>query len=149
MKKNMFIAAAVFTLLAGSTAMYAQMGQGEGQGQGQGSGQWGHGQPPTTEQRLQRMTQMLNLTEAQQAQIKPILENESTQMQALRADTSLSQDDRRAKMMQIRQESAGQIKPILNADQQTQFQEMMIRQNRMRGNGGSGPLPPQSQQPQQ
>ena len=114
MKKNLFIAAAIFTTLVGGTAMYAQMGPGEGQGQG--GGQWGRGpggQPPTTEQRLERMTQQLNLTEAQQAQIKPILENESTQMQALRADTSLSQDDRRAKMMQIRQESASQIKPIL------------------------------------
>ncbi len=145
MKKNMFIATVIFTMLAGGTVMFAQMGQ----GQGQGNGQWGHGQgqPPTADQRLERMTQQLNLTGAQQEQIKPILENESTQMQALRADTSLSQDDRRAKMMQIRQESAAQIKPILNADQQKQFEAMMSRQGR--GRGGPGQMPPQSQPPQQ
>jgi periplasmic protein CpxP/Spy len=147
MKKNTLVLAAIFLMLAGGTAVFAQTGE----GQGQGSGQWGRGPggaPPTTEQRLQRMTQQLNLTEAQQSQIKPILENESTQMQALRADTSLSQDDRRAKMMEIRQASATQIKPILNADQQKQFDEMMSRQGRGRGNG-SGPPPPQTQQPQQ
>ncbi len=145
MKMNTLVVAAISLMLAGGTVVFAQTGEGQGQGQGWGRGQ---GQPPTAEQRLQRMSQMLNLTEAQQTQIKPILENESTQMQALRADTSLSQDDRRAKMMEIRQASATQIKPILNADQQKQFDEMMSRQGRGRGNG-SGPPPPQTQQPQQ
>ncbi len=140
MKKTFFYAAAIFTLLAGSTAVYAQMPQGQDQG-------GGPRQPMTADQRLQRMSQQLNLSEAQQQQIKPILENESKQMQALRDDTSLSQDDRRSKMMQIRQESASQIKPILNADQQKQFDEMMSRQGRGRGPGG--PPPPQGQPPQQ
>ena len=153
MKKHLFVAAVMFTMLAGATIMFAQMGQ--EQGQGQGGGQWGRGpggQPPTAEQRLQRMTQQLNLTGAQQEQIKPILENESTQMQALRDNTSLSQDDRRAKMMQIRQASAAQIKPILNADQQKQYDEMMSRQGRGRGPGGPGgpgQMQPQGQPPQQ
>ena len=132
------------TMLTGGTVAFAQMGQEQG-------GQWGRGQgqPPTAEQRLQRMTQQLNLTEAQQQQIKPILENESQQMQALRGDTSLSQDDRRAKMMQIRQTSASQIKPILNADQQKQFDEMMSRQGRGRGPGGPGQMQPQGAPPPQ
>ena len=136
MKKMLLHAAVIFTLLAGSTALYAQMGQ------GQGGGQWGHGQgqPPTAEQRLQRMTQQLNLSEAQQQQIKPILENEAKQMQALRGDSSLSQDDRMAKMTQIRQDSASQIKPILNADQQKQYDEMMSRQGHGRGPGGPGQM---------
>jgi len=138
MKKHVFVAAMIFTMLAAGTVVFAQMGQEQG-------GQWGRGQgqPPTAEQRLQRMAQQLNLTEAQQQQIKPILENESKQMQALRDDTSLSQDDRRAKMMQIRQTSASQIKPILNADQQKQFDEMMSRQGRGRGPGGPSQTPPQ------
>ena len=138
MKKHVFAAAMILTMLTGGTVAFAQMGQEQG-------GQWGRGQgqPPTADQRLQRMTQQLNLTEAQQQQIKPILESESKQMQALRDDTSLSQDDRRAKMMQIRQTSASQIKPILNADQQKQFDEMMSRQGRGRGPGGPSQTPPQ------
>ena len=145
MKKLLLHAAVILTLLAGSSAVYAQMGQGEGQGQGGGQSGRGQGQPPTAEQRLQRMTQQLNLSDAQQQQIKPILENESKQMQALREDSSLSQQDRMAKMMAIRQDSASQIKPILNADQQKQYEEMMSRQGRGRGPGGPGQMQPQGQ----
>ncbi len=141
MKKVLLHTAVIFAMLAGSSAVYAQMGQGEGQG----GGQWGHGQgqPPTAEQRLQRMTKQLNLSEAQQQQIKPILENESKQMQALHEDSSLSQQDRTTKMMAIRQDSASQIKPILNADQPKQSEEMMSR--RGRGPGGPGQMQPQGQ----
>jgi protein CpxP len=139
MKKTFFYAAAIFTLLAGSTAVLAQMPQGQDQG-------GGPRQPMTADQRLERMSQQLNLSADQQQQIKPILENESKQMQALRDDTSLSQDDRRSKMMGIRQASSAQIKPILNADQQKQYDEMMSRQGRGRGPGGP---PPQGQPPQQ
>jgi hypothetical protein len=143
MKKMLLHTTVILTMLAGSIAVYAQMGQGEGQAQG--GGQWGHGQgqPPTAEQRLQRMTQQLNLSEAQQQQIKPILENESKQTQALREDTSLSQQDRMTKMMAIRQDSSSQIKPILNADQQKQYDEMMS--HRGRGPGGPGQMQPQGQ----
>ena len=83
------------------------------------------------------MTQQLNLTSEQQTQIKPILESESQQMQELRGNTSLSQQDRMAKMQEIRQTTASQIKPILNADQQTKFEQMMSRQGRG-GHGGHG-----------
>lgn len=145
MKKNLVRAAVIFTLLAGSTAIYAQVPQ------EQGGGQWGHGpgQPMTADQRLQNMTKQLDLSDAQQQQIKPILENEAKQMQSVREDTSLSQQDRRSKMMQIRQETSSQIKPILNADQQKQYDEMMIRMGR-HGMGGPGqPLPPSAGQPPQ
>ena len=143
MKKNLLHAAVIFTLLAGSTAIYAQAPQ------EQGGGQWGHGQgqPMTADQRLQRMTKQLNLSDAQQQQIKPILENEAKQMQTLHDDSSLSQPDRMNKMMQIRQDSSSQIKPILNSDQQQKYEEMMNR--RGRGPGGPGQMEPQGQgQPQ-
>ena len=146
MKKNLLRAAVIFTLLAGSTAIYAQAPQ------EQSGGQWGHGQgqPMTVDQRLQNMTKQLNLSDAQQQQIKPILENEAKQMQSVREDTSLAQQDRRTKMMQIRQETSSQIKPILNADQQKQYDETMMRMNRGRGAGGPGqPPPPSAGQPPQ
>jgi hypothetical protein len=140
MKKVLLHTAVICAMLAGSSALYAQMGQGEGQGGGQ-SGH-GQGQPMTADQRLQRMTQQLNLTDSQQQQIKPILENESKQMQALHEDSSLSQQDRMTKMMAIRQDSSSQIKPILNADQQKQYEEMT---NRRRGAGGPGQMQSQGQ----
>lgn len=140
MKKLLSHAVVLGVLLAGAAVAYAQA-PGE-----QGGGQWGHGQMPTADQRLQRMAQALNLTGDQQEKIKPILENESTQMQSLRADTSLSQEDRMAKMKQIRENTASQINPILNADQQKQYAEMMSHMGR--GHGGPG-MPPSGTPPQQ
>lgn len=139
MKKFLSHALVLGILLTGAAAAYAQAPG------AQGGGQWGHGQPPTVDQRLQRMTQQLNLTEDQQQKIKPILENESTQMQSLRADTSLSQDDRMAKMKQIRENTVSQINPLLNADQQKQYTEMMSHMGR--GHGGPG-TPPNGPPPQ-
>jgi periplasmic protein CpxP/Spy len=145
MKLTLIYAAAILAVLAGSTALYAQMGP------QQGGGPWGHGpgQPMTAEQRLQRMTRQLSLTDAQQQLIKPILENEAKQMQSLQEDSTLSQQDRTSKMMQIRQGTSEQIKPILNADQQQKYEQMMSRQGRDRsGPGqnqpqGGAPPPPQ------
>lgn len=134
MNKTFLQAVAFVALLLGAVAAYAQAPA------GQGGGQWGHGQPPTVEQRLQRMTQALDLTEDQQQKIRPILENESTQMQSLRSDTSLSQEDRMAKMKQMRETTSSQINPILNPDQQKKYAEMM---SHMRRGGGQAPPQPQ------
>lgn len=109
---------AIAVVLVGATA-YAQMGaQAGGEMQGQ------H-QRMTTDQRLQMMTRQLNLTSDQQDKIKPILEDESQQMQALRADSSLSQQDRMSKMKELREKTNSQIKPVLTSDQQTKWQQMM------------------------
>jgi len=142
MKMKLMHAAAILALLAGSTALYAQMGP------EQGGGQMGHGphQRMTADQRLQHMTQQLNLSDAQQQQIKPILENEDKQMQALHENSSLSQQDRMTQMMQIRQGTSEQIKPILNPDQQQKYQQMMSHQGHG-PHGGPGQNQPQGEAP--
>lgn len=140
MKKHFLYAAVMFAVLVGGSLVYAQMGA------EQGGGQMGHG-PMSADQRLQHMTKQLNLSDAQQQQIKPILENENKQMQGLHEDSSLSQQDRMAKMMQIRQETSSQIKPILNADQQEKYEQMMSHQGH--GHGPGGMMQPQGQPPQQ
>jgi Spy/CpxP family protein refolding chaperone len=136
MKKFLIHTVVASAFLMGAVAVYAQAPE------GQGGGQWSRGQMPTVDQRLQHMTQALNLTDDQQQKIKPILTNESTQMEALRSDSSLSQDDRRAKMKQIRENTVSQINPILNADQQKKYAEMMSKMGRGHGPGSA------SQQPQ-
>jgi DNA polymerase/3'-5' exonuclease PolX len=94
------------------------------------------------------MTQTLELSGDQQEKIKPILEAEAAQMQTLRDDPALSQQDRMAKMKEIREHTASQINPILNPDQQKKYAEMTSRMGRGRGPGQAG-APPQSQpQPQ-
>lgn len=67
----------------------------------------------------------LNLSSDQVAQIKPVLENRAQQMQALRADTTLSAQDRRAKARDIMQDSKGKIEAVLNDTQKQQFEQMM------------------------
>ena len=52
--------------------------------------------PMTPENRLKMLTEKLNLTDDQQAKIKPLLEDESSQMKTLHTDSSLTPQDRRA-----------------------------------------------------
>lgn len=92
------------------------------------------------EQQLARMTKQLHLTDAQQAQIKPILEKQHKEMIALRQDTSMSREDRFAKFREIRKETMAKIHPILTSEQQKQMEQMQkMRRQRFehaRMNGG-------------
>lgn len=149
MKQIFLRSALAFAVVLGASAAYAQMGQGPGYGQGGGyGGGQGHG-PMSSDQRLQMLTRQLNLTSDQQQQIKPILDSESQQMQTLRSDNSLSQQDRMSKMQAIRESTNSQIKPILTSDQQTKMQEMMSRHGQRGAGQGVAPTPqgtPQSPQ---
>ncbi|MHB1022341.1 MAG: hypothetical protein ACYC46_02670 [Acidobacteriaceae bacterium] len=104
------------------------------------------------DRQLQMMTKRLNLNTDQQTQVKAILKERRSQMQALRADTSTAPEDRRTKMMSIMQESNSKIRALLNEDQQKQFDQMQARmrermQHRMGGMqpGGNAPPPPPQQ----
>jgi hypothetical protein len=101
------------------------------QGGNSGGGRFGR-QQMDPDQQVARMTKRYNLSADQQAQIKPILVNQQQQMQALHGDSSLSQDDRMAKMKGIREESSTKIQAILNDTQKKQFAEDQQRmQERM------------------
>lgn len=119
MKKALICALLAVAVTCCGTALYAQMQDGMGQ---QGAGQ--HRMAMSPEQRLQHMTKALNLTDDQQQKIKPILEGESQQMQAVRQDSSLSEKDQMSKMGQIRQDSMTQINSILTPEQQQKYQAM-------------------------
>jgi Spy/CpxP family protein refolding chaperone len=132
MKRSLVCALLTAALSCGAAAAYAQTQDNVPPSQVQEPGAAGAPaapgaagrQMPTSAQRLQRMTDALNLTSDQQEKIKPILDSESQQMQQLRSDSSLSQQDRRSKMMQIRQGSHDQIKAILTPDQLQKFDQM-------------------------
>ncbi len=97
--------------------------------------------PMSPDQRLQMMTKQLNLTADQQEKIKPLLENQSQEMQSLRQDSSLSRDDRMSKMQEIRQSTNDKIKETLSPEQQQKFEQMMSRH----GHGPGGQTAPQPQ----
>jgi hypothetical protein len=91
---------------------------------------------------------MLNLSSDQQAKIRPILENESQQMQTLRGDTSMSREDKMTKMRSLREGTMSQITPILTSEQQQKWQQMQQRHMPPPGasaapNGAAAPPPQQ------
>jgi Na+-transporting NADH:ubiquinone oxidoreductase subunit NqrC len=101
-------------------------------------------------QQLAGMTKRYNLSADQQNQVKPILVDQQQQMLLLHLDSSLSLDEKKAKMQNIRSDSDKQIAAILNDDQKRQFEqdhrstyERMQQRDQDGGPGGSGPPPQQ------
>jgi len=91
----------------------------------QGNGGWHHGPDPA--QRTQELTRKLNLTSDQQAKVQDIFKSEQSQMEGLRNDTSTPQQDRRTKMMDIRNATNTQVRALLDADQQKKWDEMQAK----------------------
>jgi periplasmic protein CpxP/Spy len=90
--------------------------------------------------RTEMLTKHLNLTSDQQAKVLDIFKGEQSQMESLRSDSSLSQDDRRSKMMEIHKTSNDQVRALLDPDQQKKF-DTMQSQHQQWGHheGGQGP----------
>jgi protein CpxP len=100
-----------------------------------------HGMMDPDEQ-LARMTTRYSLTAEQQDQVKPILVSQQYQMQGLRQDTTLSSEDRTAKIQTIRTDSNAKIKAVLNDDQKKQFDQDQLRLQQHQGDGSKGGTPP-------
>jgi len=105
-----------------------------------------HGMDPA--QRTQELTQKLKLTTDQQAKVKDALVSEHSQMESLHQDSSLSQDDRRAKMMDIRKTTDTQIRGLLDSNQQKKWDEMQAQRAQWGQHHGQG-APDQQAPPQQ
>lgn len=64
----------------------------------------------------------LNLSEAQQAEIKKSFDDQKAKMETLRGNTSLSDADKRTQMKTIREEQQSKIKSILTTEQNTKWE---------------------------
>jgi Spy/CpxP family protein refolding chaperone len=122
---NRFITLLAVTLMALSLSVFAQNEQGNMSSTPEAH--QGHGKMPSADDRLEHLSQTLNLSDDQKAKIKPMLEDESSKMQALWQDNSTPREQKRPKMQQIRQDTAEQIKTVLNPDQQKKFADMQGR----------------------
>jgi periplasmic protein CpxP/Spy len=105
-------------------------------------GRGGHFDP---EKQTQMLTKQLNLTSDQQPKVLDILKSQQSQMESLRSDTSLSQQDRRSKMMDIRKTSDDQIRALLDSNQQKKWDQMQARRQQRweQHQQGQGSTPPQ------
>lgn len=86
---------------------------------------------------MQRMETALGLTPEQSEKLKAVFEAQRPAMDAIRNDNTLSQEDRRAKMQELRKTMEPQIAAILTPEQQKKWEEERANM-RQRGGGGGG-----------
>ena len=97
--------------------------------------------PATAENRLEEMSKQLNLTDDQKAKLKPVLQDEAQQLQAVHNDTSLSHDQKMAKVKEIREAHKPQINDILTPDQQKKWEEMKKKAKEQKEKKSEAPPP--------
>ena len=81
---------------------------------------------------MERIAQDLKLTDDQKSRLKAAMENQMQKIKTLRADTSLSKEDLRAKAREIHQATEAKIKAILTPDQLTKWREIMKQRHAQR-----------------
>jgi Spy/CpxP family protein refolding chaperone len=75
----------------------------------------------------------LNLTDDQKAQIKKIHEDAKAKADAVKADTTLSDADKKAKFREIRKSAMTESKKVLTAEQRAQLKEKMKERRAAKG----------------
>ncbi len=95
-----------------------------------------HGE--SADQHLQMLSEKLNLTDDQTAKLKPILQDQMQQMKAVREDSSLSEEQKRAKMKSIHESLHEQINAVLTPEQQAKFKQMSQEQMQKHKGMGAG-----------
>ncbi len=84
-------------------------------------------------QRMAELSEQLNLTDEQKKAIEPVIANEIKEIRALRADSTLSREEKIEKMKAIRQTAKVEINKVLTPEQQgkwTEEKEEMKDENR-------------------
>lgn len=89
-------------------------------------------------ERGEKFAQELNLTPEQQADLKSIRENEKQQAQAIKNDSSLTADQKKAKFKELRKSGHEQMMAKLTPDQQKKFKEMRKEHRGHWGHGRKG-----------
>jgi Spy/CpxP family protein refolding chaperone len=73
---------------------------------------------------IEQLTTALTLTDAEKPKVQALLDDMTKKLTDLRADTTVAQADRAAKMTAIRKDFSDKMKEILTADQFTKFQAL-------------------------
>jgi periplasmic protein CpxP/Spy len=149
MLKKCLLALLAASLIAIAVPLVAAQSdaQPNGQSNDQMSGSMGghHHGPPDPAKQTAELTKKLNLTSDQQTKVQSIFESERSQMEALHNDSSLSQNDRRSKMMTIHQNTDSQVRALLDSNQQKKWDEMQAKRAQWQGRRGGADNPPPQQ----
>lgn len=91
----------------------------------------------------------LQLTDAQKAQLQPIIQEEMSQIEAVRNDSTLTMDQKVEKVRQIKQTEFPKIQAVLTPEQQKKLAEMQERARQQQGaaQGARGSSGQDSSQP--
>jgi Spy/CpxP family protein refolding chaperone len=100
---------------------------------------------------FERLAEQLNLTADQKPKVQSIMDTQMQKMRDLQQDTSLTVEDRRAKMKVIREDVVTQMKAVLTPEQFQKWQDMHNRRNGPPPGGNPPPAgtPPPATPPQQ
>ena len=114
---------AILALAISSSAAHAQTAS-DTQSSGDAAAPAAGRQMPTVDDQLQKLTKALTLTDDQQAKIKPILESQRTQIEAIRNDSSGNRRENFTKMRDVHEKTVTQVKTVLNDDQKKKYDEL-------------------------
>ena len=118
-------------VLGGLVACSMATAQEAGKEPGKDAKQGKRGYSP--EQRLERLSTELTLTDAQKPKVKAVLEEQGKKMQEIR---DLPQDQRREKFQALREEETKKMKEILTPEQFEKYQKMATMRPGKKGPGG-------------
>jgi periplasmic protein CpxP/Spy len=146
LKQSLLILVAAGLISTAAPFATAQDSQSNGQQSqpSQDNGMRHHGRPDPAE-RTAELTKKLKLTSDQQPKVLDALQSEHSQMESLHQDSSLSEQDRHAKMMEIHKSTDEQIRGLLDPTQQKKWDEMQAKREQWMENrhGGQQGAPPQ------
>lgn len=122
----------------------------------QGMGGMHHGmhhRRMSPERQLKHLTRALDLTAAQQEQLKPILKEQDQKMREIWQSQAQQRRQMREQMMSAAKAGKAKIEAVLTPEQKQKFDEMihrrMERMHQWRQDHGGPPPPPPASQPQQ
>ena len=107
-----------------------------------------HAGLPTVEEQLKVLTEKLDLTAAQQAKIRPIMQELHDATQKLMQDESMSREERLGKVRPRRYAADKSIRGILNDDQKKKLDQYLQGPHREMHGDLSGATPPSQRPPQ-
>src|SRR4051794_5531094 len=110
--KNPILALTLSAILGAGTVTLIARGQDAPPPQGEGGG--GHGRRQfDPQQRVNMLAKRLNLTDDQKTKVQSIFADMQQQSQGIRQDSSLSREDKMAKMKALREDADGKINGVL------------------------------------
>lgn len=131
-----------------SAGLMAQTNEAPGGSMSGGPGRGGRRGMPSVEDQVKHLTEELKLTDAQQTQVKAILQDQREQMKKFMQESSGSRQGNWSKMREIHQQSSAKIRDLLTDEQKPKYDKLeQERRQHMQQRRGGQQSSDQSQPP--